>query len=84
MNLAVAQYQAGDPAAAEATVLKSLEYDPDQGTARQLFLKFDARSEPRTSADHLLARCLVSLGPEERARIWPLACFSNGAFTLTK
>jgi hypothetical protein len=36
MNLAVAQYQAGDPAAAEATVLKLLEYDPDQETARQL------------------------------------------------
>ena len=29
MNLAVAQFQAGDPAAAEASVLKLLEYDPD-------------------------------------------------------
>ena len=36
MNLAVAQYQAGDPAAGEATVLKLLEYDPDQEAARQL------------------------------------------------
>jgi tetratricopeptide (TPR) repeat protein len=36
MNLAVAQYQSGDHAAAEATVLKLLEYDPDQETARQL------------------------------------------------
>jgi tetratricopeptide (TPR) repeat protein len=36
MNLAVAQYQAGERAAAEATLLKALEYDPDHETARQL------------------------------------------------
>jgi predicted CXXCH cytochrome family protein len=36
MNLAVAQYQAGDAAAAEASVVKLLEYDPDQETARRL------------------------------------------------
>ena len=42
MNLAVAQYQAGDPAAAEATVQKLLEYDPDQETARQLLSEIRA------------------------------------------
>ena len=36
MNLAVAQYQGGDAAAAEATLLKALEYDPDQETVRKL------------------------------------------------
>ena len=42
MNLAVAQYRAGDPAAAEASVLKLLEYDPDQQTARQLLSEIRA------------------------------------------
>jgi len=35
-NLAVAQYQSGDASAAEATLRKGLEYDPDDATARQL------------------------------------------------
>jgi len=42
MNLAVAQFQAGDPAAAEASVLKLLEYDPDQDTARELLSEIRA------------------------------------------
>jgi tetratricopeptide (TPR) repeat protein len=42
MNLAVAQYQGGDRAGAEATVLKLLEYDPDQETARQLLSEIRA------------------------------------------
>ena len=36
INLAVTQYQTGDPAAAETTLLKALEYDPDNQTARKL------------------------------------------------
>jgi tetratricopeptide (TPR) repeat protein len=36
INLAVTQYQAGDRAAAETTVLKALEYDPDNPTAQKL------------------------------------------------
>jgi Tfp pilus assembly protein PilF len=42
MNLAVAQFQARDPAAAEASVMKLLEYDPDQETARQLLSEIRA------------------------------------------
>jgi hypothetical protein len=36
INLAVTQYQTGDPAAAESTLLKALEYDPDNATARKI------------------------------------------------
>jgi Tfp pilus assembly protein PilF len=36
INLAVTQYQTGDPAAAETTLLKALEYDPDNPTARKI------------------------------------------------
>ena len=42
MNLAVAQFQTEDPAAAEASVRKLLEYDPDQDTARQLLSEIRA------------------------------------------
>ena len=42
MNLAVAQFRTGDPAAAEASVIKLLEYDPDQETARQLLSEIRA------------------------------------------
>jgi hypothetical protein len=45
-NLAVAQYQAGDRAAAEASVLKALEYDPDQETARKLLSEIRASRVP--------------------------------------
>ena len=45
-NLAVAQYQAGDPAAAEASALKALEYDPDQETARKLLSEIRASRVP--------------------------------------
>jgi hypothetical protein len=36
INLAVAQFKSGDPAAAEATLLKALEYDPDHEIARKM------------------------------------------------
>ena len=42
MNLAVAQFRTGDPAAAEASVIKLVEYDPDQETARQLLSEIRA------------------------------------------
>ena len=42
VNLAVAQYQAGDAAAAETTLLKGLEYDPDDETARKLLSEIRA------------------------------------------
>lgn len=42
VNLAVAQYRAGDRAAAEATLRKALEYDPDDGTTRQLLSEIQA------------------------------------------
>jgi len=46
INLAVAHYQAGDLAAAEAAVLKALEYDPDQETARKLLSEIRASRLP--------------------------------------
>jgi tetratricopeptide (TPR) repeat protein len=46
INLAVAYYHAGDPAAAEASALKALEYDPDQETARQLLSEIRASRVP--------------------------------------
>ena len=45
-NLAVAQYQAGDLAAAEASALKALEYDPDQEAARKLLSEIRASRVP--------------------------------------
>jgi Tfp pilus assembly protein PilF len=36
INLAVTQYQAGDAAAAETTLLKALQYDPDNATAQKM------------------------------------------------
>ena len=42
INLAVAQYRTGNAGAAEATVLKALEYDPDQETARRLLAEIRA------------------------------------------
>jgi tetratricopeptide (TPR) repeat protein len=36
INLAVSQYQAGDPGAAETTLLKALQYDPDNATPRKM------------------------------------------------
>jgi len=46
INLAVAHYQAGDLAAAETAVLKALEYDPDQETARKLLSEIRASRVP--------------------------------------
>jgi len=46
INLAVAHYQAGDLAAAEAAVLKALEYDPDHETARKLLSEIRAARVP--------------------------------------
>ena len=45
MNLAVAQFQTHDPAAAEATLRKALEYDPDHEKARALLAEI--RSQAR-------------------------------------
>ena len=42
INLAVAQYRAGDASAAEATLRKALQYDPDQETARKLLAEIRA------------------------------------------
>jgi len=42
INLAVAQYRSGNAAAAELTVLKALEYDPDQEFARKLLSEIRA------------------------------------------
>jgi len=41
----VAQFQAGDPAAAEASVLKLPEYDTDQETARRLLSEIRPRGD---------------------------------------
>jgi len=46
INLAVAQYQSGDRDAAEASVLKALDYDPDQETARKLLSEIRASRLP--------------------------------------
>ncbi|MGH7487587.1 MAG: tetratricopeptide repeat protein, partial [bacterium] len=43
INLAVAQYRSGQTAAAEASLQKALDYDPDQPTARQLLSAIRAR-----------------------------------------
>jgi len=50
----VAQYQAGEAAAAEASVLKALEYDPDQETARKLLSENPRLSCPVTWRTHSL------------------------------
>jgi tetratricopeptide (TPR) repeat protein len=42
VNLAVAQYRSGDSAAAEATLLKALEYDPDLEFVRKLLSEIQA------------------------------------------
>ena len=46
INLAVAHYQAGDLAAAEAAALKAVEYDPDHETARKLLSEIRASRVP--------------------------------------
>ena len=46
INLAVAQYQSGDRAAAEASMLTALDYDPDQETARRLLSEIRASRVP--------------------------------------
>jgi predicted CXXCH cytochrome family protein len=47
INLAVAQYRSGDTAAAEATLGKALQYDPDQETARSLLAEIRAARRPQ-------------------------------------
>jgi len=42
INLAVAQYRAGDRASAIATLRQALEYEPDDQTARQLLAEIQA------------------------------------------
>lgn len=42
INLAVAQYRSGEPARAEATLRKALEYDPDQPAARKLLAEIQS------------------------------------------
>ena len=44
INLAVAQYQSGDADSAKATLLKAIEYDPDQETARRMLSEIRAGS----------------------------------------
>ena len=51
MNLAVAQFRTGEPAAAEASVMKLLEYDPDQETARQLLIEIRAARKQKLGVE---------------------------------